>query len=529
MTQLRDPTPSVENDQKKKPLHGLSAVLDKYRVEGGIKGMSVSILYKGDLIFAEGFGHRNDTDPFTKDTLMPIGSLTKAFTATAIGEVVAEGKMDWDTTPVNTYLPEFQLKDPVMTSQLTLADLLSHRTNLPSVAIRWIRAKESRLELIKLLRHVDQSSRLTSNLNYSNTMYAVAGEAAAQVAEVSYEELVKIKVFQPLGLTNTGFSQSALKHCDNYAMPYDAASFEDAQKGNFALGELDEYYLTDAPAGDIYSNVLDLARWGRAIMKHGEVDGKQVLNKASVAEVLTGMTFATGARRTPDFAPVRAYGLGWNIDAYKGYASYSHLGQINAYNSSIAIYPDLDLVVSVLTNVYKSPLPRYLSHYIVDELLDLPRTKDWLFEESIKSTKEEYKEAEKAARGERTLPERIPNGPHTHALKEYAGVYSHLALGDVTILCKRNPQNEGEGELHFRMQAFDSNKMEHYHFEMFKVVLKVFGAAWAIGVKFETGLDGKVQGLVLELPDQEKPPLFKRKEEEEEEEEAVSASAVRED
>ncbi|KAK3829961.1 MAG: beta-lactamase/transpeptidase-like protein [Linnemannia gamsii] len=444
---------------------------------------------------------------------MPIGSLTKAFTATAVGEVVAEGKMDWDTTPVNTYLPEFQLKDPVMTSQLTMADLLSHRTNLPNVGMRWIRARESRLELIKLLRHVDQSSRLTSNQNYSNAMYAVAGEAAAQVAGVSYEELVKTKVFQPLGLTNTGFSQSALKQFDNYTMSYDAASFEDAQNGNFICGKLDEYYLTDAPAGDIYSNVLDLARWGRAIMKDGEVDGKQVLKKESVAEVLTGRTFSTGARRTPDFAPVKAYGLGWGIDAYKGYAKYSHMGQINAYNSSIAIYPDLDLVVSVFVNVCKTALTDNLSHYIVDELLDLPRTKDWLFEESIKSTEGQYKETERATRGEGVLPEKIPNRPHTHDLKEYAGVYSNLALGDITVVYEKDSQNEGEGELIFRTQTFAICGMEHYHFEMFKVVLRMFGYGWATAVKFETGLDGKVQGFGMSDFFGEKPLIFKRKEE----------------
>ncbi|KAF9079788.1 hypothetical protein BGX29_002880, partial [Mortierella sp. GBA35] len=80
------PNPSVENPQKK-PLHDLHAVLEKARTEAGIYGMSVSVLYKGELIFAEGFGKRNAKDPFTKDTLMPIGSCTKAFTATAIGEL----------------------------------------------------------------------------------------------------------------------------------------------------------------------------------------------------------------------------------------------------------------------------------------------------------------------------------------------------------------------------------------------------------------------------------------------------------
>ena len=190
--------------------------------------------------------------------------------------------------------------------------------------LRWSKSKESRIELIKYLRYADQPSKLTSNLNYNNTMYAVAGEAGAKVAGVSYEELVKTKVFEPLGLTNSGFSQSALKQFSNYALPYNTTSFEDAKNGNFIRGELDEDYLTDAPAGDIYSNVLDLARYGRAVLKSGEVDGKQVLNKESLAETWTGHTFSVATRRSPDFAPVQGYGLGWAIDAYKGHAKYSH-------------------------------------------------------------------------------------------------------------------------------------------------------------------------------------------------------------
>ncbi|KAG0292442.1 hypothetical protein BGZ96_004122 [Linnemannia gamsii] len=227
---------------KSKPLQDLGTMLEKYRVEGGIPGMAVSVLYKGELIFAEGFGN-------------------------PIGELVAEGKMDWDTTPVNTYLPEFELKDPVHTSTLTMVDLLSHRTLVRSIRTFPMRncdgpskTKESRIELIKSLKYADQPSKLTPECNFSNTMYAVAGEAGARVAGVSWEELVKSKIIDPLNLINTGFSQLALKNFSYYALPYDAASFEDAKKGNYISGELFEDYLKDAPASDMYSNVLDLAR-----------------------------------------------------------------------------------------------------------------------------------------------------------------------------------------------------------------------------------------------------------------------------
>ncbi|KAF9133991.1 hypothetical protein BG015_003483 [Linnemannia schmuckeri] len=424
--------------------------------------MAVAILYKGELIFAGGFGK-------------PI----------AIGELVVEGKMDWDTTPVNTYLSEFELKDPVLTSQLTLVDLLSHRTNLPSVFLRWFKSKESRVELIKYLKYADQSSKLTSNLNYSNTMYAVAGEAGARVAGVSYEELVKTKVFEPLGLNNTGFSQSALKQFANYALPYDAVSFEDAKKGNFFRGELDEDYLTDAPAGDIYSNVLDLARYGWAVLTLGEVDGKQVLSKESLAETWTGRTFSRATRRSPDFAPIQGYSLGWAIDTYKD-------GLISGYNSALDIYPDLDLIVAMQANVNKTALTENLSYYILDELLDLRRTQDWLFGVSPTKTERAYTMSDIAIRGQ--FPEKIANRPPAHSLKEYAGEYTNLAQGDISIV-----YHEVEDALFFRHSAFDS-RMEHHHFELFTVVLKMFTFGDAMGVKFETGADGKVGAFTLVEP-----------------------------
>lgn len=409
--------------------------------------------------------------------------------------------------------------------------------------MRWFRSKDSRIELIKDLRYADQPSKLTSTLNYSNTMYAVAGEAGARVAGVSYEELVKTKVFEPLGLTNSGFSQSALKQFSNYAMPYDAASFEDAKKGNFIRGELDEIYLTDAPAGDIYSNVLDLARYGRAVLKGGEVDGKQMLNKESLAETWTGRTFSLPTRRTPDFAPVQAYGLGWAIDAYKGHAKYTHSkyapvtfffltlssftsflrlflktlltfcfflsfscltldGLISGYRSALDIYPDVDLVVAIQANVNKTYLTDNLSHYILDELLDLPRTQDWLFDVSPTKTEKAYTMSEKAMRGD--LPEKIANRPHAHSLKEYAGEYTNLAQGDVSIVYE-----EKEGALYFKNASFD-NKMEHHHFELFAVVLRMFAFGYGVGVKFETGADGKVEAFTFLSPES-KDIVFKRK------------------
>ncbi|KAF9183236.1 hypothetical protein BGZ51_004158 [Haplosporangium sp. Z 767] len=475
------------------PLADLKEVLEKARVHCGVPGMSVAVLHKGKLIFAEGFGKRNEQEPFTVETLTSIASVTKAFTAAAIGELVAEGKADWDTTPVNKYLPEFEVSDPVLTSQLTFVDLLSHRTGLPPIDIGWFRNTEKRIDLIKRIKHVPLDSKLRSKSNYSNVMYAVAGEAAANIAGTSYEHLVEAKILKPLGLLNTGFSVTEMKKRPNHAMPYEAASFEDAQKGKFILGYLDHIYMADAPAGDLYSNVLDLVRWGRVIMKLGELDGKQVLNKESVTELLSGHTFMENTRRSSEFAPVLAYGLGWMVDTYKGQILYRHSGSNPGFISNLTIYPDADLVIAHLTNIDSTGLPAYTSYYIADELLNLPKTQDWLSDAAIKATQMQYDQKAKGAKGD--FPERQKDRPSSHGLEAFVGDYMNPVFGDVSICLETRDDDETEA-LYFKLRVFDS-KLVHYHYDSFTTTLIDFTVKMAFLVTFQTGADGTVVGFEL--------------------------------
>lgn len=119
-------------------------------------------------------------------------------------------------------------------------------------------------------------------------MYAVAGEAAANVAGTTYEQLVHDKILTPLGLSNTGFSQKAMKESENHASPYHADSFSKAQAGEFRTGEYDEIYMAFAPAGNLHSNVLDLLKWGKVVLDGGKVEGgKQMLSKESLEMTVT--------------------------------------------------------------------------------------------------------------------------------------------------------------------------------------------------------------------------------------------------
>ncbi|KAF9436041.1 hypothetical protein BGZ76_004952 [Entomortierella beljakovae] len=481
-------------------LPNLTKALQKGMKDFGLVGMSVAVLYKGELVYANAFGRRNEEgDPYTVETTIPIASVTKSFTATAIGELVAEGKMDWNKTPVSKYLPEFELFDPVLTSQLTISDLLSHRTGFPSIDLAWFRNSKPRKELIKDMKHIKFESKLGSEMQYNNLMYAVAGEAAANVAGVSYEQLIKDKILGPLGLKNTGLGPFEMRDQGNYGMPYAADTLEDAKKGNHELGYLDEIYMADAPAGDIYSNVLDLVKWGRVVMKHGELDGKQILNKDSVKETLTGYTISRGERRSPEFGLVPVYGLGWFLDSYKGQVFYRHDGQNPGYRTELTIFPDADIVVASTANLFVAEILPNIQYYVADELLDLPRTQNWLSDVANNTSSMIYKYIKDEREG--SLPDRVENKPPTHELREYVGQYSDEVYGDILIrLEKKNKEDGKEGEegeeLHFNIRTIDS-KLDHYHFESFKVFAHDFALQATFLISFITGVDGKVEGLKL--------------------------------
>lgn len=191
--------------------------------------------------------------------------------------------------------------------------------NFPSPDFNWYWTfGEPRLELIKRMRHVEVKPKMPSSVHYSNALYGVAGEAAAKVAGISYEQVVRSKVLRPLGLSSTGFSLQEIIKRPNHAVPFKADSYVDAVAGRFNQLPLDDDPANDVAAGDMYSSALDLARWGQVIMKEGMQNGKQVLSKEGVVATLTAHTIMNPAVRHPDFALSSQYGMGWKLNSYKG-------------------------------------------------------------------------------------------------------------------------------------------------------------------------------------------------------------------
>ncbi|KAG0325766.1 hypothetical protein BG000_001687 [Podila horticola] len=404
--------------------------IEKARANLGIQGMSVAVVHKSRIIYSQGFGKRNDTDPFTPETVANIASMTKAFTAAAVGELIAENKAKWDA-PVSEYLPEFKLKDPRLTAEINFIDLLAHRTGYAGQDFEWYQRSKDWIELIKLLRYVDPVVPLRSRFIYTNTMYCVAGEAAGRIAGTSYEQVVYDKLFQPIGMQSTGLLMDEL-------------------------------------------NVIDLAKWANVMLHGGQLNGVQVLHKETVEKVTTTwIVQKTLPPRDPD-SSLSAYGMGWFIEQYKGRHTILHGGQNPGYRSNMVLFPHDDLAVIVLSNTLFNELVGAIPYYIADCVLNLPKTKDWLFEVAVQETRDLYKFFGAHNNPEildSFFPPRLQQNPPTRLFEEFAGEYTHPYAQKILIRVEPGTSEEDSAPaLACKLGAFDRT-LEHYHYDSFRLQL----------------------------------------------------------
>src|SRR5579885_1593422 len=190
-----------------KQLEGIEDFVRRMLEEWKVQGCAVAIIKDGEILLSQGFGLRNTAEGLevTPETLFPIASCTKAFTATSVALLADEGKLDWDT-PVRKYLPSFRLFDSFATERMTPRDLVTHRSGLPRHDLMWYHSTRSRQELFDRLQYLEPSKDFRSLWQYQNLMYMTAGYLAGEVAGQSWEDLVQKRLFDPLGMTSSNFS-----------------------------------------------------------------------------------------------------------------------------------------------------------------------------------------------------------------------------------------------------------------------------------------------------------------------------------
>lgn len=170
-------------------------------------------------------------------------------------------------------------------------------------------------------------------------------------------------------------------------------------------------------------------------------------------------------------------------------------GTTTGFRSNLVFFPDADLVIAHLANVEITEFPLPLSYYIADELLGFPKTQDWIYDVSVKASKEIY--ARYASKATGSFPEQVQDKPPTHPLHEFVGHYTHPWWGRILIRLGRE-KDSADKVLYFNMRSFD-NKMTPYHHDTFRTQLHDFVVNYAALLTFHTGRDGKVSGFQLSI------------------------------
>lgn len=476
------------------------AALETFRVPGA----AVAIVKDGEVVHAKGFGVRNrETDaPMTPETAMPIGSATKAFTSLLIGLLVEDGSLDWNE-PVRTWLPDFRLQNDFATEEMTPVDLLTHRSGLPRHDLLWYGSDASREELYHRLRHLEPSASFRASFQYNNLMYMTAGFLAGVVTGSSWEELVRERLVEPLGMTRTTLSIRELREAPEAAVGY--REDEPGGEGPGARGPLVpmDYRELEAigPAGSINSTARDMARWVLLQLNGGELEGTRLVSEPTVQKTHTPEIVVEGGifsvlLKQPEM-PYLMYGLGWFVQPYRGRKMIHHGGNIDGFSALVSFLPDDDVGIVVLTNRNGTPLPTVLALGAYDRLLGLDPV-EW--SRRYEGVQERLEQAQQAGRELEEI-NRQAGTSTSHEIGEYAGTYRHPAYGDLRV------ERRGDS-LRVSYNGF-SIPLAHWHHDVFRGRLEE-PLTGEFRFQFRSNLRGDVDDVAVPFEPTVSPITFTR-------------------
>jgi CubicO group peptidase (beta-lactamase class C family) len=444
----------------------VARVLETFQVPG----IALAVVKDGKVLAAKGYGVRTlgERAPVDSRTLFGIASNTKAFTATALALLVEEGKLEWDA-PVIRYLPDFALYDPYVTRELTVRDLLVHRSGLGLGAgdlLWWPESNHSRKEIVRRLRFIQPATSFRSAYAYDNVLYTVAGEVIEAVSGESWEEFVASRILQKVGMTGSDVRHSAAG-TGGHATGANTAGANTATTHAVVDGRLRAVapFTSDAvnPAGGIMSNAEDMATWVMVQLDSGRVaDGSRLFSPATTRQLWTLVTPMPIGNAIPGLEHLRpdfnGYALGFTTRDYRGAKMLSHTGGLPGYVSMVSMIPELRLGIVVLTNqesgaAFQAITYRLLDHFLGAAPIDYPSA----YQRLAAQQQERLAAAEKAAATEREVASR-PSLP----LERYAGRYTDAWYGDITIT-----HADGRLTIRFEHTPALTGALEHWQHDTF--------------------------------------------------------------
>ena len=479
------------------PPAGFADRVEALRKEVGVPGMAVAIVENDKVTFAEGFGVRKlgASERVDADTIFPNGSTGKAFTVADLAILVDQGKIGWDDKVIDR-LPGFQMYDPWVTREMTIRDLLVHRSGLGLGAgdLMFVpRTNLSRAESVKRLRYIKPATSFRSGFAYDNVLYMVAGQLIEAVTGQTWEQFTAEHVFKPAGMLHSTSDEDARFSNPNRAYPHARMSSGLRGAGDQeAIDERDELGRNAAPAGGLAISANDFARWLRIQLDAGKLpDSDAHLFSAAAQEQMWNPVVLEPVSKAPPPLDVaqplfNTYALGWGVSDYRGAKLISHGGAVFGFQTIVALLPEKHVGFSIQINSEDGEILVGLMHELLDHYLGAPAYQ-WP-EKYIVYKKAKMAKGLQAYHATAAKPAKV--GPSL-PLARYVGTYNDPWYGNIEIALVK-----GKLTIDFKSTPRMGGALEHWQYDSFTTKFDDKNIEPAY-VNFGLDADGKVERITM--------------------------------
>ncbi|MRG43499.1 serine hydrolase [Chitinophaga sp. SYP-B3965] len=484
-------------------LKNIDAIAEEVLKDWHGAGFAVAVVERDKIIYAKGFGYRDVEKklPVTPNTQFAIGSCTKSFTAALIGSLNQEGLVDIDK-PVREYLPALKFYNNEMNEQITLRDMMCHRTGLSRYDLSWFMFNSaSKDSLLQRIQYHEPSAPLRTRWQYNNWMFLAQGVVAEKVTGKSWEDNIEERFFRKLDMNNSNLTIDGLKKNPEPAIGYFV-------ENDSAIKKIDYFNINAmAPAGSINSSVNDMANWVITWIMGGKFKGKEVLNANYIKEAVSAqMSMGGGAPAPMDMSDIHsnAYGFGWMLTSYRGHYQVEHGGNINGFTASACFYPTDNIGIIILSNQNASIMPTIMRNKISDKLLGL-KDINWnkYYLDKTKKPKMPKDTAAKEA-------EVVKGADISRPAEDFTGYYENKGYGKFEIVAKGD-------SLFAQIPDGSTWYLKHYCYDIYDPapIDKEKGVSkdtypWRF--TFRTDENGKIAQVSVPMESPVKPTVFTRTE-----------------
>ncbi|GAB5472840.1 MAG: serine hydrolase [Maribacter sp.] len=418
--------------QSEERFKGIETELNEILKVTNSPGFAVAVIDSLGIIYSKGFGYRDWENKISMNanTLLPIGSTTKAFTCALLGQLRAEGKLSFEDSPIK-HIPELSFYTAALNENITIKDLMTHQTGIPRHDESWsLFPSQSKDSLILRMRYHEPFKGLRQQWHYSNFMFMAQGVLGERLTGKNWEQNIKERFFEPLDMQRSTTSISALKKRSNVAIGYELRQDKFIKKvAYFDLAGM-------GPAGSINSSVNEMARWMTVWLNEGRYGGKQILPEVYVEEAMSSQAVTSPSLPDEEFPDMHfsTYGYGWFISSYRGHYRLQHEGNIDGFSANVSFFPSDGLGIVVLTNLSGSSLTSMVRNTIADRMLGTERT-DWVndFRLSWERARKEFKRSKEVS-----ITEENTNDSTLFSIGKFTGSYENKGYGRFKIVQEKD-------------------------------------------------------------------------------------------